>query len=279
MIKYQLVADSACDLNSQLEKEIPVQLIPFRIDIGDKNFIDDKNLNLKKMIKEMKAYKHSPATACPPPEEFKCAFEQHDVSFCITISSKLSGTYNSAMVARDMVLAQYPDKFIHIFDSESAGVGETLIALKIREAAEHADTPQQVVDKVEAFITEMKTYFILESLDNLMKNGRLTKVAAHLATVLSLRPIMGDDGHGNIKLYEKPRGEERAFARLFEMLGEYCQNQKDRLLGISHCCAEGKAMKLKKMLEDMYHMTNIFIVPTKGLTTIYANTGGIILVL
>ena len=155
---YQIVADSGCDLSPALQKELGVSLVPFQVTIDGHHFIDDRNLDLEQMISEMRAYKKAPSTACASPEEYAALFEQSDVTFCLTLSSRLSGSFNSALVGRDIALSRHPDKFIHIFDSMSASAGETLVARKIYEFASTLSTPHEVVQKMEAFIAGMKTF-------------------------------------------------------------------------------------------------------------------------
>ena len=123
----------------------------------------------------------------------------------------------------------------------------------------------------------MKTFFILESLDNLMKAGRISKIMGHIASALSIKPIMGGDENGTIKLIEKVRGSKRAFKRLVEVIGEQGEGFEDKILGIAHCNALDKAEELKKRIEEKYKFKEIIIVETAGLSTAYANDGGIII--
>lgn len=127
------------------------------------------------------------------------------------------------------------------------------------------------------YIKKMKTFFILESLDNLAKAGRINRLKADIASILSIKPIMGSDGEGNIKLVEKVRGTKKAFNRLIEVIGEQGETFEDKVLGIAHCNALNRAEEVKEKVEQRYNFKDIIIVETGGLSSVYATEGGIIL--
>lgn len=276
-MKRTIVADSSCDLNKDLEKRLDIRLVPFSIDVEDKKFTDNKDLEVNNLIKAMNKSPNPVKTSCPSPGDFAVEYLDMDSVFAVTISSKLSGTYNSAFLARDMILEKNPEKFIHVFDSKSASVGETLVAIKIQEMIEQNLKNLDIVEKVEKYIGEMKTFFILESLDNLIKNGRISKTKGLVANILNLKPIMGDDGDGNIQLVENNRGSKKAFKRLVEIIGETGERLEEKTLGIAHANALEKAENLKDEIEKLYNFKEIFIVKAGGLSTSYASDGGIIL--
>lgn len=274
---YKIVADSSCDLNEELEERLNITLVPFKIDIDDDSFIDNKDLNVQEMVLAMKKSPNPIKTSCPSPGDFLEEYKKNKDIFVVTISSRLSATYNSAILARDMAKEEDPDKFIHVFDSKSASVAETLIAIKIDELIREKLSNSEIVEKVEKYITEMKTYFISESLDNLIKNGRISQTKGLIANVLKLKPIMGPNPEGEIVLIENARGTKRAFSRLVEIIGEGKKNFEDKVMVISHANIETRALALKEELEKLYNFKDITIVETKGLSTGYVNDGGIIL--
>lgn len=271
------MADSSCDLNEEMKKNVDVNLIPFNISIDDKEFVDDENLDITEFVKEMKNSPNPIKTSCPSPGDFFEKFKEAKNVFAVTISANLSGTYNSAVVAKDMALKEDPSRFIHIFNSKSASVGETLIALKIDELIKKKLNNLEIVESVEKYISEMKTFFISESLDNLIKNGRISKTKGLIASVLNFKPIMGADDEGNIHLVENHRGSKKSFNRLVEIIGDTIDNFQDRVVAISHANALDKAIDLKNKLEQRYNFKDIVIVETKGLSTAYVNDGGVII--
>lgn len=274
---YRIVADSSCDLNEELEKKLNISLIPFNISVDDEHFRDDKNLDTKELIRAMKDSSNPVKTSCPSPGDFLEMFRKAKNIFAVTISANLSGTYNSAILAKEMALSEDHNKFIHIFNSKSASVGETLVALKIDELMKKKLTNLEIVEIVENYISEMKTFFILESLDNLIKNGRISKTKGLIASVLNFKPIMGSDSEGNIQLVENHRGSKKSFNRLVEIIGETKEDFQDKILAISHANALDKALGLKKKIEELYNFKEVLIVETKGLSTAYAYDGGVIL--
>lgn len=276
-MKYKIVADSSCDLTNELKNKLPIEFAPLTLQIGDQIFRDDETLNIKEYIKAMKDSPVAPKTACPSPDEFYKRYEGDEIIFGVTLTKELSGTYNSAVLAKEMYLEDHPDKFIHIFNSRSASVGEALIALKIQELMGQGYSPEEIVEKVEAYISEMRTFFLLESLTHLAKAGRLNPVIAKIATVLHLKPIMGATPEGTIKLVHKVRGYNKAFERLIETIGEHGNDFSDKTLAISYCNCPERALTLKKAVEERYNFKNIIIVEMGGLSTTYADDGGIII--
>lgn len=277
-MKYKIVADSSCDLSEDLKEKLNISLVPFKIDVYEEKFIDNEDIDVDKLIKVMKKSPNPIKTSCPPPGDFLKEYKENENIFVVTISSKLSGTYNSAVLAKQMVEEKVKDTFIHVFDSKSASIGETLISIKIQELIEKSLSNLEIVEKVEKYISEMKTFFILESLDNLIKNGRISKTKGLIANVLNLKPIMGEDGDGNIKLIENNRGSKKAFKRLIELIGETGEKLEEKILGIAHVNALEKAEKLKSEIEKLYNFKDIILIKAAGLSTAYANDGGIVLV-
>lgn len=274
-MEYKIVADSSCDLNDELESKMDVSLVPFRIDIDDSSFIDDEDIDLKKLVSTMKASPNPIKSSCPSPGDFKERYVDADSVFVVTISKELSGTYNSAILAKDMMQEEMNEKFIHVFNSRSASVGETLTALKIQECVDAKMTNEQLVEEVEKYIYNMKTYFISEDLSNLIKNGRISKTQGLIANVLNIKPIMKATDDGNIEAVEKVRGSRKAFKRLAEIISESGVKFEDRILAISHANALEKALELKADLAGL-NFKEVIIVETKGLSTVYVNDGGII---
>ncbi len=275
-MEYKIVADSSCDLNDDLKAVMDVSLVPFKIDIDDSSFVDDADIDMEKLVSTMLASPNPIKSSCPSPGDFKETYVDGDNVFVVTISKKLSATYNSAILAKDMILEEFKDKFVHVFNSKSASVGETLTAIKIKECIDQKLSNSEIVEKVEQYIEDMKTYFISEDLSNLIENGRISKTAGLIANVLNIKPIMKATDDGNIEAVEKIRGSKKAFKRLAEIIGETGVKFEERIVAISHANALDKALDLKEDLKK-YNFKDIIIVETKGLSTVYVNNGGIII--
>lgn len=272
----KIIADSSCELTKEMKKEMNIEIAPLVLQLNGKNFVDDENLDVKQYIKEMGECETAPKTACPSPEDYMRRYKGPESVFVVTLSSKLSGSYNSAALASNILLEETEGKFIHVFDSLSASVGETLVALKINECAKKNMSELEIVEVVSTYIKEMKTFFLLESLEHLAKAGRLNPIIAKVASMLAIKPIMYGD-EGSIKLAEKVRGYKKAFGRLVDAIGETGKNLEDKILGIAHCNCLDRALQFKEEVLKKYNFKDIIIVETAGLSSTYADDGGIVI--
>jgi DegV family protein with EDD domain len=276
-MSMRIVADSCCDVSPEVEKQTGIELVPLTIQIGDKEYRDDKNLDIDGLMEDMKNSPIAPKTACPSPQNFIESYKGDGSVFVVTLSSALSGTYRSAMMAKDIFLEEVENKFIHVFDSLSASVGETLVSLHISELINKGLKEMEIVEKVNAYIKDMRTFFTLKSLDNLVKSGRVSHFVAKVSSILSVKPIMAENGEGQIEVHEKVVGAKRVFKRLVEVIGEQGQNLEDKVLGIAHCNALESALAFKEEVLKRYNFKDIVIVRTGGISSVYANEGGLII--
>lgn len=273
----QLIADSCCDVTPAMKRLLGLSIASLNITVGEEHYRDDESLNTLELIAKMKACKTPPTTACPTPEEYAALMRQERESFVITLSSKLSGSYNAACVGRQLALEENPDLRIHVFDSESAAAGETRIALFLRDLIDAGMDFDSIVEKTTAFIATMKTHFVLEDLSHLVKNGRISKAAGLLGTMLNIRPIMGENGHGEIIPLEKVRGTANAMRRLVEIVASETSQAAGLTLVLSYCNRLERAQELKKMfLSQCSAIKEVIMVPTNGISTVYADDGGIV---
>ena len=235
-----LITDSCTDF---LKETDDIPRVPFRILIENEEIIDE-NLDINKLIEKMKNTRQQIKTACAPPEDFMNKLRAEANNFIVTISSQLSGSYNSAMVAVETFKEKFPDSFVHVFDSKTACAGQTLIAIKVKQLIEENLNVEEIIEHTNKYINKTTTLFILDSLDNLAKNGRITNFKAILANIMHIVPIMGDDGQGKIELKEQVRGKKKAFARLIDMIAEYNIDFENTVLGITHVNCLEKEEKL-----------------------------------
>lgn len=276
-MNYRIVADSGCDLTTELKKKLNIDLVPLTIEIDGKRYNDDENLDISQMVKDMKKSTTAPKTSCPSPNDFIKAFKVQGDIFAVTLSSQLSGSYNSAMLAKNIVTEEVGNKFIHVFDSLSACVGETLISMKIFEVAKENYDRMQIVQKVNQYIEDMKTFFVLESLDNLIKSGRMSMFSGKVASLLSIKPIMKGSDEGTIEKLETVRGTKKALRRLIEIIGEQGERLEEKILGIGYCNCLERAKQIRDELLERYNFKDIIIVDMAGISSVYANEGGIVI--
>lgn len=275
-MKKLIVADYCAEINEKMEKQQNIKRVPFFIDIEDKSIIADDRANIDELIELMNNSKEVVKTAAPTPEYFYEAAKGYDEVYFVTISSKLSATYNSATIAKTMLEDENPNAKIHVFDSKSAACGETQVINAIQEQLNLSKTFEQVVDNVTAKIEKLNTIFVLENLDNLIKNGRMSKVAGMIASALKIYPVcVGVDGVIEVK--HKPRGIKSALTKMISTIGELTDTYSDKILYITHIRNEERAKKIKEMAEEVYDFKSIEILEGTALSTTYANKNGIIL--
>lgn len=271
----RIIVDSCVDFNEKIfGNEEYMERIPFKIIIDDEEIID-KDLDTDTLLEKMKNSKNKIKTACPSPHDFLESLKKCKNNFIVTISGKLSGSYNSAMLAKEMLKEEFPDSFVHIFDCKTAVSGADLVVLKIKQLIEEKVHNTQIIEQVTQYIENMKTLFVLEKLDNLAKNGRISSAKALMGTLLQVVPIMTAID-GEIILKEQVRGKKKAFNRLIDLIGEEGTDFKNKILGIGHINAKEKAEKLKDEISSKYNFKDIIIFEGGGLSTIYADDGGIV---
>lgn len=278
-MNYKIVGDSCCDVTDEMRERYNVSLAPLTFTLDGIEYVDDDNLDLNHYLDMVDKSKNTPKSACPSIQDYLGHFEEgnHDWVFGITISAELSGSYNSAMNAREMYLEKYPDKKCHVFNSTGASTYEVLIVLKIAELCEAGKSFEEVVSEVDAFIEDAKLFFVLDKIDTLEKNGRLSFIKARIVKALNLKLILMANQEGVIDMIDKARGNKKALKKMVEKMADYGTISKDKILAISHCDAPERAEYVKELAESMYDFKDIIILKMKGLSSTYANVGGIII--
>lgn len=280
-MSYKIIGDSCLDLTADLRKDPHFQIIPLTLQVEHTQVIDDETFDQKKFLELVKSSSGCPQTACPSPEKFKEAFEcDVEQIFVITLSEHLSGTYNSAVLAKKLYEEEHgrDGKNIAVFSSDSASSGELNIALYIQSLCQASLSFEEIVEKAHSYIKNMKTYFVLESLDTLRKNGRLTGLQAFFATALNIKPVMGADSGVIIKL-DQARGINKALARMADIAIREAGETKDKVLIIAHCNNPERAEAVKNEMCRQTSFRDVIITKTAGVATVYANDGGIIVAL
>lgn len=198
--------------------------------------------------------------------------------YVVTLSSKLSGSYNSAVLGARLYNEEHEEKKnIHVFNSRSASIGETLIGCKVQELEESGMGFAEVVKGTEEYISSMNTFFVLETLETLRKAGRLSNLKALVASTLNIKPVMGSTKEGAIQQLGQAMGMTKALKKMVENMLAVTKNCENRVLAISHCNCPDRAELVKQMIEKLAKFKRIVILNTAGVSTMYANDGGIIL--
>lgn len=276
-----ILADSCCDLSPELLKKTQAKIAPLTITIDDTHYVDDGTVDIPPYLAAMKASKNPVRSACPSPDLYAEDIRATEGDcFIVTLSAKLSGSHNAASLGVQLAQEDMPEKKVHVFDSESASAGETYIALMIHDLIAAGKSFEQIVELVEEKIRSMHTLFVLDSLDNLVKNGRISRTVALLANVLSIRLLMSDDGHGAIKNISNARGIKGALGQMVETCRKHTEGlaAASQRLVISYCNCPERARQVRDMIrEKCPAIGEIILTPTSALSSMYANDGGIVI--
>ena len=274
----KIIVDSACDLNEEVTSRsaVGIECVPMSFQLSDTLYIDDVPGCVDKILDAMESGGDVPRSAAPSPDMYAEKYGGDDSVFVVTVSSGLSGSNGSAVLARQMYLDDIGQKFIHVFDSLSASVGETLIALKISEFYKNKLGNLEIVENVNKFIKSLKTYVLLDKFDSLVKTGRVSPYVAKIASLLSIKPILGGVD-GKLTLLDKARGYNKAVAKLIDMIKAEKADFENRILGISHAKCLEKAKKLRDTICAQIPFKDSIILDMSGLITAYANRGGMVI--
>jgi DegV family protein with EDD domain len=275
---FKIIADSCCDLINakKLFEEVP--RVPLHLLVNGKDYTDDRNINLDQLLTDIDASPEVPKTQCPAPDSYLQAIKdsEEDEIFIVTLTSKLSGSYNSALLAVNLYLEEYNDKKIHVFDSRSASAGELAIVNRIYKLIDEGCSFNTIVEKIEYYIkNECTLYALLENLDTLAKNGRLTKMQSMLTSLAKIKLVLTAK-EGEIVLKAKAMTMGQGIAKAIKEIQESGLDLSNRTLFISHCDALELAETFKRKALIKCDFKNIEIFNTSGLSSVYANRGGII---
>ena len=275
-MSFKIIVDSCCDLTPAQLREECFLSVPLRIQVGSHTVVDDASFDQADLLWRMKECQSAPRTACPPPAQYLDAFDcGADDVYVVTLSALLSGSHNAAAQARLLWLEEHPNARVHIFNSCSASAGEVLVALKIQELACSGMDFTTVVSHVSRYINEMETYFVLETLDNLKKNGRLTKTQALVTSTLKIKLLMGATPEGEICKRGQALSVKQALSKMVSLMAADPKHA-GRRLAITHCNCLERAFYLKELALKQCRFEQVVISDTGGIATVYANDGGVV---
>lgn len=273
---YKIIVDSCTDLTKDMKEDNHIFSVPLSIQIDELTICDDASFNQAEFLSLVKESPNPPKSSCPSPEAYLELFGGEEDIYVVTLSANLSGSNNSAELAKRLYLEEHPQKNIHIFNSCSASVGQTLIAKKIVEHIEAGKKFDQVVKKVQEYREKMDTKFVLESLDTLRKSGRLTNLQAIICSALNIKPVMGATDDGSITKLDQARGIQKALLLMCKLIEQDAKDIENSILGIAHCNNYERALFVKDEILKRVPFKDSFIVETGGISSMYAGDGGII---
>ncbi|MDO4805313.1 MAG: DegV family protein [Lachnospiraceae bacterium] len=279
-MKYRIAMDSAGEFSESMKGMDECRVVPLTLIFGDEEFIDDGTLNPGFLVRKIAECPTCAKTACPSPEAY---YREYDCGakhiYGVTISGELSGSYQSAAIAREMYLEKHPDAKIHVFNSRSTSVGETIITHMIAEMEEAGVAFEEICEKIETWILEKRTYFTLDNLETLRKNGRLSRLKALAATVLKIKPICIGNEEGVIEQIDQARGSNKALIKMVDHVIAGTANPEEKILGISFVNCRSRAVMVRDAILKRIKVRKVIMQEMGGLSTVYANDGGIIVVI
>lgn len=275
-MSYKIIGDSCTDLPQELKADTHFYLVPLTINIDDYIIVDDETFDQKDFLKRIADSPNCPKSACPTPEAYMDLYGGEEDIYVVTLSSELSGSYNSALLAKNLYLEEHAHKNILVIDSRSASVGQTLIAIKVKELVEQGKSFTQITKEVAEYRDEMQTKFVLESLETLRKNGRLSNLKALLCNTLNIKPVMKATPQGTIDKLDQARGIHKALQKMVDSIEKDVIHPEEKILAISHCNNYERAVYTKEKILEKLSFQSILIVDTAGISSLYANDGGII---
>jgi len=277
-MKYKIVADSSTDLTKELEASMNLKIAPLTLEIDGIRYVDDDDMNIHEYLERVGKSTHMPKSSCPSPEDYLSAYRgEEEGVFVITLSSELSGSYSTAVLAKDLLAEEDESKKVHVFNSRSASSGQSVIAIKVQQCIEQGMEFDEIVETVEAYIADMATIFVLEKIDHLQKAGRLSMLKATLANVLNIKLVLKANKNGEILLHSQARGTAKAIDKMIRSFSEVGMVTKERFVVVAHCQAEKRANQVKDKIEAMYDFADVIVVGMRGLSSNYANIGGIVI--
>ena len=275
-MSFHIVCDSCTDLTEEDLKKGCYTLVPLTLLVDGEEIIDDETFDQADFLAKVAASKESVKSACPAPESYMEAYSKADDIYVVTLSAELSGSYNSAVLGKNLYEEENGTKNIHVVNSRGAATTQVLIARKLNEYASQGMPFEEVVDKIEEYTTSLRTYFVLETLEVLRKNGRLSRLSATIAGALNIKPVMIGTRDGVIQKAAQARGMKKALAKMVEHMGSEGRDLTRRQFVISHCNCYERAGYVKELIKKHLHAEDVDIVDTKGVSSLYACDGGII---
>lgn len=275
-MSFTIIVDSCCDLTPEMRADPVFRVIPLTIRVDGRDFLDDEHLNTQELLDAMARSDGPSSSSCPAPGDYLDAYRaaEGDI-YVVTLSAMLSGSHNSARQGAALLREEQPERNIHIFNSCSASAGEVLLAQKVCELARSGLPFPEVIRQADQTVREMNTLFVLENLDNLKKNGRLTRVQALLTGALRIKLVMGSTPEGEICKHAQAMSIRQALGKLVEIMRNDPRHVGKSLV-ISHCHSLERARLLRDMVEKGCVFDRVQITATAGLSSYYANAGGII---
>ena len=275
MSKIKLLVDGGCDLPKETLEKYNIGIVGLNISFGEESFIGGLEIDNETFYKRMKEEKELPKTSCPSPDRFIEAYKGEEDVLLLTVSSKLSGTYSSAKLAKDMYDSEFGDKKVEVLDTMSGSIGQGLLAIKASELISTGKSLDEVIEALNVLKEDILFYGTLETLDNAIKGGRINPIAGKIINALNFKAII-QVTEGIVKPIDKARGVNNSLKKILDYVDNNINQPSDRVLAIAHAYCNDKAVKIKESLESKYDFKEIIIAEIGPVMGTYTSEGAIL---
>ncbi|WP_276700272.1 DegV family protein [Romboutsia ilealis] len=276
MKKIRIVTDSSCDLNNEIAEKYNIEIVPLNIAFGDDIYADGE-IEKAEFYKMMADSPVLPKTSCPSPERFMRSYEgEEEEILVITLASKLSGTYSTAVLAKSMFEEEYPNKKVAVIDTETGSIGQGLLIVKAAQLAEEGKGLDEIVSIIESLKKDIVFYGSLETLENAIKGGRINPIAGKLINALNFKVIV-KIGNGEVKPCDKARGDNNSLKKVVENVSSSIKKGEVKSLAIAHANCLDKALKVKEMMLKNHNFKSIMISEVGAVMGTYASKGAVLI--
>lgn len=276
MKNIKIITDSSCDLNKEIIKKYNIGIVGLNVAFGEETYVDGEMDN-EAFYARMASEKQLPKTSCPSPEKFAKSYEcEEDEILVITITSKLSATYSTAVLARNMFLEENQGKKIEVIDSANGSVGQGLLVVKAAQMAKEGKSLEEIVKAIEALKEEVVFYGSLETLENAIKGGRVNPIAGKLINALNFKVII-QITEGLVKPVDKARGDNNTIKKVIDSVYKKMEDGRKYTLAIGHSNCEEKALKVKEMMCENHDFEDVTISSVGSVMGTYTSKGAILI--
>lgn len=274
MNKIKIITDSSCDLNKDIIEKYNIKVVPLNVSFGEDVYIDGE-LDNKEFYERMKSSKELPKTSCPSPEKFMQSYQGDEDVIVLTIASALSGTYSAALLAKNMVLEENPNKKIAVLDTELGSIGHGQFVVKAAKLIEEGKNFEEIVDTIEKLKKDKFFYGSLETLENAIKGGRVNPLAGKLINALNMKVII-KVSEGVVKPIDSARGCNNSIKKVVGKTDDIISNGKYTSLAIAHANCLEKAEKAKEMILKNHSFEEVIITEIGSVMGTYTSEGAIL---
>lgn len=279
-MNIHIITDSSCDIPQDLINKHNIKVIPLNIYFGEEQFKAGVDIDTPTFYEKMRHSTELPKSAAPAPHDFLEVYKEipaEEAIIVITLSNALSSTYDNARIAKDMLLEDQPNRKVEVITALTSSMGLGLIVLEaVSLRAEQSDY-QEIVKTLQESVIRMKTIFTLDTLENVIKGGRLNRVKGTIANVLNIKLLLETNNQGEIEVREKVRGSKKAIQTLIDSVGEHVKHFDDKILAITHSNCEEKAGQVLEMIKTRYSFKDYILTEMGPLIGTYAGEGGVVI--